>query len=232
MTADSNRYRSSVLGLTLATLAVVLVAPRSASGQAAGEEGTESAAFASCQTLAARQDAALRLRDEGLEEQISAGKVGSQVVGMTLAGQGVRQAAGSEPVDVRFLCLLESSDKALFFEVIEEGRHDPVAACWDAFQPAAWGPLTDCLEEALKREEATLAAALAKATEQAGRSMDAASAKKTLDESNAQWARYRDSECDRQQAFVAGRNHPDIGELTCRIRETAERVADIRFDDE
>ena len=61
--------------------------------------------------------------------------------------------------------------------------------------------------------------------------MDKISAKQTLQESNAQWIKYRDSECARQQAFVAGRNHPDIGELTCQIRETAERIADMKFDE-
>ena len=107
---------------------------------------------------------------------------------------------------------------------------DSVAVCWDGFEAGQWDKLTQCLQDALKREEAALADSLAKAVELA-HSADKLSAKRTLDESNAQWAKYRDSECDRQMAFVAGRNHPDIGELTCKIRETAERVADLHFDD-
>jgi uncharacterized protein YecT (DUF1311 family) len=109
---------------------------------------------------------------------------------------------------------------------------DTVKACWDAFQPAEWGKLSDCLGSALEAQEAGLSKALAAAEKQAGETMDKASAKKTLDASQAQWAKYRDAECDRQLAFVAGRNHPDIGELTCRIRETTERIADLRFDEE
>ena len=108
---------------------------------------------------------------------------------------------------------------------------DPVQVCWDGFEPSGWGKLTECLEASLKREEAALASLLTKAGEQAGRSLDKTSAEQALRESNAQWVKYRDSECARRQAFVAGRNHPDIGELTCLIRETAERSSDLRFDE-
>ncbi len=108
---------------------------------------------------------------------------------------------------------------------------DPVALCWDAFEPAEWGKLTDCLQSTLKQQEAALAEALAQATAQAGQSMDKKSATRTLAKSSARWAEYRDAECDRQLAAVAGRNHPDIGELTCRIRQTVERIADLRFDE-
>ena len=108
---------------------------------------------------------------------------------------------------------------------------DAVDLCWDAFEPAEWGKMTDCLQEALKREEAALKAALAEAASQAEQSMDKKSAKLALEKSNATWAAYRDAECDRQLAFVAGRNHPDIGELGCKIRQTAKRVADLKFDE-
>ena len=105
---------------------------------------------------------------------------------------------------------------------------DPVALCWDAFEPAEWGKMTDCLQNTLKQQEAALEVALAQATAQAGQSMDKKSATRTLQKSNARWAEYRDAECDRQLAAVAGRNHPDIGELTCRIRETVQRIADLQ----
>lgn len=112
-----------------------------------------------------------------------------------------------------------------------EAKRDAVDLCWDAFEPAEWGKMTDCLQEALKREEAALKAALAEAAAQAEQSMDKKSAKLTLEKSNATWVAYRDAECDRQLAFVMGRNHPDIGELGCKIRQTAKRVADLKFDE-
>ena len=108
---------------------------------------------------------------------------------------------------------------------------DPVAHCWDAFEAAEWGKLTDCLQATLVEQEAALEEALAQATAQAGQSMDKKSATRTLARSNARWVEYRDSECDRQLAAVAGRNHPDIGELTCKIRQTTARIADLKFDE-
>lgn len=108
---------------------------------------------------------------------------------------------------------------------------DPVARCWDAFEPAEWGKMTDCLQSALKQQEAALQEALAQAEAQAAQSMDKKSATRTLQRSQARWVEYRDAECDRQLAAVAGRNHPDIGELTCRIRQTVQRIANLKFDE-
>lgn len=115
-------------------------------------------------------------------------------------------------------------------EACDEPR-DPVDVCWDGFEPGEWGKMTQCLQDSLKRAEAALADSLAKAAQQAAESLDKIAAKQTLQESNAQWIKYRDAECARQQAFVAGRNHPDIGELTCLIRKTAQRIDDMNFDE-
>jgi uncharacterized protein YecT (DUF1311 family) len=173
----------------------------------------------------------VRLLEEGMNQKKYEGKVGSQPVGTVLSGPGIWQGKTGGPSNVHFVCLLENSGKPVFVDIVEDGRRDPVDVCWDAFEPSEWGKMTQCLQNSLKREEAALADALKKATQQAGESLDKASAKKTLQESNAQWVKYRDTECDRRQAFVAGRNHPDIGELTCQIRKTAERISDLQFDE-
>lgn len=112
-----------------------------------------------------------------------------------------------------------------------QGKPDSVALCWNTFEAGEWGRMTDCLQEALKRQETLLEEALRQASAQAAQSLDSKSAARTLKQSSARWVSYRDSECERQQAFVAGRNHPDIGELTCRIRQTAQRIADLKFDE-
>ena len=173
----------------------------------------------------------VRLLEEEANQEKYEGKVGSQAVGFVLSGHGVWQDKTGGPSNVRFVCLLESSDKPVFVAVVQDGRRDPEAVCWDAFEPSQWGRMTQCLQDSLKREEAALASELNKAAQQAAQSLDKISAKKTLQESNDQWVKYRDSECARQQAFVAGRNHPDIGELTCQIRKTAERISDLKFDE-
>ena len=202
-------------------------------------EPSETPVLDACQRYATRhyQQASpgsfvsVKLLEEGVNEEKYGDKVGSQLVSTVLSGRGIWQDKAGGPSDVRFVCLLEDSAKPVFVATVEDGRRDPVAVCWDGFEPSEWGKLTQCLQDSLKREEAALTDSLNKATEQAGQSLDKISAKKTLEESNAQWRKYRDAECDRQQAFVAGRNHPDIGELTCKIHKTAERISDLKFDD-
>lgn len=173
----------------------------------------------------------IRLLEEGVKEEKYEAKVGSQSIGMVLSGSGIWQDKAGVPSDVLFTCLLENSAKPVFVAIAEDGPRDPVAVCWDGFEPSGWGKMTQCLQDSLKREEAALADLLNKVAQQGEQSLDKRSAKQTLQESNAQWRKYRDAECARRQAFVAGRNHPDIGELTCRIHKTAERISDLKFDD-
>ncbi|MEO7794540.1 MAG: lysozyme inhibitor LprI family protein [Thermoanaerobaculia bacterium] len=203
---------------------------------------TEAAATASldaCQRYAtqfyqqadAENFGSLRLLEEDLDEAKYEDKVGTQFVSTVLSGSGVWLDKTGAPSDVRFTCLLESSARAIFVEIAEDGRRDPVASCWDAFEPAGWGQMSQCLQDALKREEAALAKLLLEAAKQAGQSMDKLSARKTLQKSTDFWVSYRDAECDRRQALSAGRNHPDIGEFTCRIHATAQRISDLQSDD-
>lgn len=207
--------------------------------RADADEPSATPGLDACQGFATRhyrqlnpdQFVSVRLLEEGVNQDKYEDKVGSQFVSTVLSGQGIWQDKTGGPSNVRFVCLLENPEKPVFVDIVEDGPRDPVDVCWDAFEPAEWGKMTQCLQDSLKREEAALADALNKATQQAGQSLDKASAKKTLQESNAQWVKYRDIECDRRQAFVAGRNHPDIGELTCKIQKTAERISDLQFDE-
>ena len=198
---------------------------------ARAEEPSETSILEACQRHATRQYASIRLLEEDVKEEKVEAKVGSQSISMVLSGHGILQDKTGGPSDVHFTCLLENSTKPVFVAIAEDGRRDPVAVCWDGFEPSGWGKMTQCLQDSLKREEAALADLLTKVTQQAEQSLDKISAKKTLQESNAQWRKYRDAECDRRQAAVAGRNHPDIGELTCQIHKTAERISDLKFDD-
>ncbi len=111
-------------------------------------------------------------------------------------------------------------------------KMDPVQACWNNFKPAQWGELETCLSNALAKLEAALANALLLENEKAAESMDAPTAIKTLRDSNAQWLKFRNVECVRRQAIVAGRNHTDIGATTCQIRMIQGRLQDFKFDDE
>lgn len=228
MNLSLEHLHRSILALFL------LISGALASAHPARAAASEASPLAACQRSATQryQPASIKLLEDDLKKEKREAKVGSQPVGAVLSGQGIWKDKTGGPSDVHFICLLDGSGKALFVEVLKDGPRDPVDVCWDNFQPAEWGKLVDCLERALKREEAALAAAVAQAAQQAGQTMDKLSSKRTLQESNVLWSKYRDSECDRRQAFVLGRNHPDIGQLTCEIRMTAARISDFKFDDE
>lgn len=226
--------------LALFVLAGCWLAPGSGHpARAEATEASETPSLDACQRHATRhyqqvspeRFASLRLLEENVNEEKYEDKVGSQFVSTVLSGRGIWQHKAGGASDVRFVCLLENSAKPVFVAVVEDRRRDPVDVCWDGFEPSGWGKMTQCLQDSLKREEAALADLLDKVNQQAGQSLDKLSAKKTLEESNVQWRKYRDTECARRQALVAGRNHPDIGELTCQIRKTADRIADMKFDD-
>jgi uncharacterized protein YecT (DUF1311 family) len=198
-----------------------------------------SPALEACQRFATRhyqqvspeRFVAVRLLEEDANARKYQDKVGSQFVATVLSGRGIWQEKTGGPSNVHFTCLLENPDKPVFIELANDGPRDPADVCWDGFEPSGWGKLTQCLQDSLKRAEAALADSSSKAAKQAGESLDKIAAKQTLQESDAQWIKYRDIECARRQAFVAGRNHPDIGELTCKIHKTAERIADMNFDE-
>ena len=168
---------------------------------------------------------------EDLQEDKYEDKLGSQFISTVLFGHGIWRSKDNAPTNVRFTCLLENDQKAVFIHLSNEADREPVDVCWDQFEPGEWGKMSQCLQGALKREEAKLAELLKKAGQQTDESLDKAAAKLTLDASNSQWKLYRDAECARRQAQVAGRNHPDIGELTCQIHKTRERIRDMQFDD-
>ena len=130
-------------------------------------------------------------------------------------------------------CLLATSNLPIA-NAAQRSIHkvDPVQACWNNFKPAQWGELETCLSDGLAKLEAALANALLVENKKAAESMDAPTAMQTLRDSNAQWLKFRNVECERRQAIVAGRNHTDIGATTCQIRMIQGRLQDFKFDDE
>jgi uncharacterized protein YecT (DUF1311 family) len=205
----------------------------------AASDAPDNPTLAACQSYATAQYQKTRgaqfgsidLLDEGLDNAKSDTKAGAQSVTSVLSGGAVWKGKTGEPKETRFACLLDGATP-IFFLTLGETRRSPADACWDGFEAAAWDQLGKCLGDALKREEAALEKRLTQATDDGKQSMDRASVEKTLKESNVQWAKYRDAECDRRLAAVMGRNHPDVGELTCRLQKTSQRIEDLRFDED
>jgi uncharacterized protein YecT (DUF1311 family) len=135
----------------------------------------------------------------------------------------------------RFTCLLEDWRTPVFFHMTQEVARanagpDSVQQCWDQFQPAGWGELTHCLQNALSQEQTKLKEAELSSMRRAAHSRERAAAEEALDVSTDFWLQYRDSECQRRQAQMAGANHPDVADLVCRIQKTHQRLQDLLFD--
>jgi hypothetical protein len=105
---------------------------------------------------------------------------------------------------------------------------DAVDVCQDGFQPGEWGKLSDCLSAALKKEEAALAKAWRR------RATGPRSPWTRSPPSRRSTPATRSGPSTSRRSAIAGwrsprgRNHPDVGELTCAIRMTAERVEELQ----
>jgi uncharacterized protein YecT (DUF1311 family) len=180
-------------------------------------------------------DAVIRLFSKDILDEKYEDKVGNQFISSVLSGRGVLKTPNQADSAIHFTCLLEDWKTPRFFHMTDYmkdmSEQDPAQTCWDQFQPAGWGELTGCLQQALIREEETLKATEADASHRADQSLEKAAAKDALDVSSDLWQQYRDAECQRQQAQMAGGNHPDVRDLTCRIQVTHERIRDLRFDE-
>lgn len=172
----------------------------------------------------------IQLLPENILDEKYEDKLGSQFISSVLSGNGLLKTPNQADRAIQFTCLLEDWKTPRFFHIMDAPERDSAQTCWDQFQPAGWGELTSCLKNALKREEEALKTTEAEAESRAEQSMEKAAAKDALDVSSDLWQQYRDSECQRQQAQMAGANHPDVRDLTCRIQVTRQRVRDLQFD--
>lgn len=176
----------------------------------------------------------ITLSKQDLNEEKYEGKVGTQFVSTLLSGQGTLHYKGESPSPVQFTCLLENDQKAVFFHTTESQKPDAAKTCWANFQPGDWSGLQNCLKQALNQEETQLKDLQTQATtwaQKVDERWQQAQAKSKLTQSVTQWQNYRDQECDRQDAFRTGGNHPDVSRLECLLRKTEQRIQDFHSEE-
>jgi len=108
--------------LALLLLTGFWFAPGSSPAGAHADEPSANPALDACQRLASQRYrqvsperfVSVRLLEEDVNQEKYEGKVGSQPVGFVLSGRGVWQDKTDGPSNVRFVCLLESSEKPVF----------------------------------------------------------------------------------------------------------------------
>jgi uncharacterized protein YecT (DUF1311 family) len=167
----------------------------------------------------------ITLLDQDLSGDKYEGQVGKQFISTVLTGHGLLKYRHQAPQDIRFTCLLESNEKAVFFDAREDAAMDPLTHCSAGKQTI--GESVPCLKSLLQSEEAKLAALQQKMAQEGARidkNWKTSQAKQSLTQSDADWEAYRDAECTRQAQFRMGGNHPDITQFQCLIGQTRDRI--------
>jgi uncharacterized protein YecT (DUF1311 family) len=153
-------------------------------------------------------------------------RVGSQPVGMVVAGQGTVRLGPAGSGEVRYVCLLGPDGRALFADVEAPGGSAVLAECGTASgSPSA---ARRCLEDLLRQAERGLAEAEAAAIRRArgGESRAArAEVEQPVVASIGAWRVYRDAECARRRDADP---QPSAERYeACRVALTRDRVGEL-----
>ncbi len=172
---------------------------------------------------------ALKLDEEKVLLEPAEGSIGDQPIAAVLSAPGEIQRPSEPATQVRLVCLVGPGDSALFAHLVPTGPPSSLAVCYS--RSAIRLDVAPCLETALAAAERDLADRLAAARKDAadldrvtGRTHTAAA----LEASQRAWLAYRDEECHRRAALVAGgTGEGDIG-LACRVDLTSARADELR----
>jgi uncharacterized protein YecT (DUF1311 family) len=153
-------------------------------------------------------------------------QVGSQPVGMVVAGQGTVRLGAAGSGEVRYLCLLSPDGRALFADVEAPGGSAVLAECATAGgSPSA---PRRCVEDLLRQAERGLAEAEAAAIRRArGERSGAARAEveQPVAASIGAWRVYRDAECARRRDADPQASAERYE--ACRVALTRDRVGEL-----
>ena len=154
-------------------------------------------------------------------------QVGSQPVGMVVAGQGTVRLGAAGSGEVRYLCLLSPDGRALFADVEALGGSAVLAECATA-SGVRRRPLGRCLEDLLRQAERGLAEVEAAAIRRArGERSGAARAEveQPVVASIGAWRVYRDAECARRRDADPQASAERYE--ACRVALTRDRVGEL-----
>ena len=175
--------------------------------------------------------APLRLRrDERLSEERLDAHVGRQRVATVVTGTADRgDAAGPTS---RFVCLLESHDRAIFFQLLPAETtgdgDDPLAEC--SANTARRADVAGCLEGRLAVAERALQQALAGARARLAdleHATGGAAPASIVDASQSAWVGYRTRECARRAAQLGPGAGAKNVERACAVTLTLARTREL-----
>ncbi len=204
--------------------------------QAPHAQAAQQEALDSCRSMvepelrhAGKAAVGLAIDDKKMLLETVKGAIGDQAVTAVLSAPGDIQRSGEPDTEVRLICLVGPGDTALFAHLVRTGPVSSLEVCYS--RSSVRLDIAPCLEGALKTAEQAMDGQLQAARKDAadldkvtGRTHTAAA----LEASQRAWVAYRDEECHRRSALVAGgTGEGDIG-LACRVDLTNARAAELR----
>jgi len=168
-------------------------------------------------------------RDQNLQIERYARKLGNQFVSSILRGNGAVVLEGAPSAELSFICLLADDKRAVFFDWLPRANVAPLAQC------TRDGAMRDkprpCLELLLQVADNDLLQVYALLFQEAReRDHDAGNenAANTFRKANDEWRQYRDSECTRRRDHAPKGVTPDDYHLDCMVELTRRRAFDMR----
>jgi uncharacterized protein YecT (DUF1311 family) len=168
-------------------------------------------------------------RDENLQIERYARKLGTQFVSSILRGNGAVVLDGAPSAELSFICMLADDKRAVFFEWLPRVNVPALAQC--TRDGALRGKPRPCLETLLQVAENDLMQSYAlhfqdarERDHSAGNENAVASFRKANDE----WRQYRDSECARRRDHAPKGVAADDFHLACMVELTRRRALDMR----
>lgn len=167
--------------------------------------------------------------DDSLLQERYGRKLGRQPISTVISGRGAIVLEGAPSVELRFVCLLESGKRALFFFWAPRTDASTMRRC--SREGATPESTRKCVDALLAIEEMGLTQVSALRFQE---SLAADATAGNEDASNAYrasataWRAYRDAECARRARETAATGRADLVRISCMTDLTRKRFEDLR----
>jgi uncharacterized protein YecT (DUF1311 family) len=163
-------------------------------------------------------------RDPSLSIERYTRRVGSQMVGSILSGNGAVVYQNAPSAELSFVCLLADETRPVFFNWQARPNAPALAQCQRSEELR--GNTADCLEVLRRTAEQDLSLVYAhrfqEAHERGERTLTA------YRKANDEWREYRDAECARRRDLAPSGAAPEDYQTACVVELTRRRALDMR----
>ena len=168
-------------------------------------------------------------RDQSLQIERYARKLGNQFVSSILRGNGAVVLEGAPSAELSFICLLADDKRAVFFDWLPRANVAPLAQCTrDGAMRDKPRPCLELLLQVADNDLLQVYALLFQEARERDHNAGNENAVTRFRKANDEWRQYRDSECARRRDHAPKGVTPDDYHLDCMVELTRRRAFDMR----